>query len=80
MPYINWHSLPLAVKRHLIERLKDRTITQGDLEALKTWIDQDPEVPAGRWCKVFPSFTLAGEGRYPKTFLLKHQTCVGEKL
>jgi len=47
MPYINWHSLPLIVKQHLIQRLKDRTITQGDLEALKTWIDQNPEVPAG---------------------------------
>ena len=66
MPCISWHSLPLAVKQHLIQRLQDRTITQADLEALKTWIDQNPEVPAGCCCKVFPTFTLAGEGRYPK--------------
>ena len=29
---INWQSLPLRVKQHLIEQLKERKITQGNLE------------------------------------------------
>ncbi len=80
MPKINWQSLPLRVKQHLIERLKEREITQGDLEELKLWIAGNPEVPKGPWCKTFGSFTLAGEDEYPKTFLLKGQPCFGKQL
>ena len=80
MPKIDWLSLPLRIKQHLVERLKEREITQDDLEALKLWIGRNPEVPEGAWCKDFGSFTLAGEGRYPKTFLTRSQPCVGKKL
>ena len=80
MPRIHWHSLPLRVKQHLIERLHDREITQDSLEALKTWISSNPEVPEGSWWKDFGTFKLAGEGRYPKTFLTKDQAAFGKKL
>jgi hypothetical protein len=80
MPRISWQSLPAGVKQHLVERLRDREITQDDLEALKQWIATDPEVPEGPWCKSFGSFTLAGEGKLPKTFLRRHQPCLGRKL
>jgi len=80
VPRISWQSLPLRIKQHLVERLREREITQDDLEALKLWIAANPEVPEGPWCKDFNSFTLAGEGRYPKTFLKKTQPCAGKKL
>jgi hypothetical protein len=80
VPKINWQSLPLRIKQHLIERLRKRDITQDDLESLKLWIAGNPEVPEGPWCKEFGSFTLAGDGRYPKTFLMRNQPCAGKKL
>jgi hypothetical protein len=80
MPKIDWRSLPLRIKQHLIERLKEREISQDDLETLKLWIAGNPEVPEGRWCKDFGSFTLAGEGKYPKTFLNWNQPCAAQKL
>jgi len=80
VPKIDWQSLPLSIKQHLIERLREREITQGDLEALKVWIGGNPEVPDDPWCKDFGSFKLAGEGRYPRTFLTRDQPCYGKRL
>ena len=80
MPKISWQSLPLRLKQHLVERLHQREITQDDLQALRLWIGTDPEVPEGLWWKDFGTFKLAGEGRYPKTFLTQHQSAVGRKL
>jgi hypothetical protein len=34
----------------------------------------------GPWCKDFGTFTLAGEGKYPKMFLSKEQPCHGERI
>ncbi len=80
MPRINWHSLPLPIKQHLVERLKEREIAQEDLEALKMWIATNPEVPDGAWWKDFGTFKLVGEGKYPKTFLTKGQSAFGKSL
>lgn len=80
MPRIAWRSLPLGIKQHLIERLRDREISPDDLEALKLWIASDPEVPEGPWWKDFGAFKLAGEGKYPKTFLGKGQAAFGKQL
>ena len=81
MPKIGWRSLPLGIKRHLVERLRDREITPDDLEALKRWIARDPEVPDGPWWKDFGTFKLAaGEGKYPKTFLGRGQAAFGKQL
>lgn len=80
MPKISWHSLPLRLKQHLIERLHQREITQADLEALRIWIGSDPELPDGPWWKDFGTFKLTGEGRFPKTFLTKDQAAFGQKI
>ncbi|HZS56433.1 MAG TPA: hypothetical protein VFA65_18655 [Bryobacteraceae bacterium] len=81
MPKIeNWSTLPHAIQQHLIERMRDRKITVGDLNRLRSWIDSNPEVPEGEWYKDFGSFKLAGHGSLPKTFLLRGQVAKGEPL
>jgi hypothetical protein len=55
-------------------------LSKDDLAALLEWIRTDPEVPDGAWWKDFGSFKLAGEGRYPKTFLTRDQPAFGQKL
>ena len=80
MPYIDWKRLPKAVRTHLEDRLKDRSITEDDMIRLTHWVKTNPEVPDGDSCKDFGSFTLAGAGPIPKTFLLKGQPCKGEQI
>jgi hypothetical protein len=81
MPKIqNWNRLPTAIRKHLIERMRDRNISIEDLNRLRVWIESAPEVPAGKWYKDFGSFRLCGEGPYPKTFLLAEQPARGSKL
>jgi hypothetical protein len=81
MPRIEtWSRLPLALRDHLVERMRDRNISIDDLNRLRLWIDTKPEVPEGQWYKDFASFKLCGEGKYPKTFLLKGQPAAGERL
>ena len=75
-----WDQLPAAVRQHLIDRIRDRHISLADLNALRLWIESQPEVPAGEWYKDFGSFKLCGEGVYPKTFLLKRQPARGTRL
>lgn len=81
MPKIgSWDQLPLRVRQHLIERMRDRSITIADLNQLRIWIDSKPEVPAGEWCKNFGSFKLCGAGSLPNTFLFAGQAARGEEL
>ena len=80
MPYIDWPSLPKAVRKHLQDRVKDRSITEDDMIKLTSWIKSNPDVPLGEWCKDFGTFTLAGEGAIPKTFLMKGQPCRGKRI
>ena len=80
MPKIRWQALPLQLKQHLVERLREREITRDDLEALRRWISTDPEVPDGPWWKNFGTFKLTGEGQFPKTFLTRHQSAFGQEL
>jgi hypothetical protein len=81
MPQIErWSGLPVAIRDHLVERMHDRNISLNDLNLLRLWMEQRPEVPEGPWYKDFGSFKLCGEGRYPKTFLLPHQVARGQKL
>jgi len=58
VPKIRWQSLPLHLKQHLVERLREREISQDDLAALRLWISTDPEVPEGPWWKDFGTFKL----------------------
>src|SRR5260370_39918812 len=62
MPKIEtWDHLPVAVREHLIERMRDRSISIADLNQLRLWIESKPEVPEGDWYKDFGSFKICGE-------------------
>ena len=81
MPKIaTWQEMPVAVREHLIERMRDRMIGLDDLNRLRLWLELKPEVPESSWYKDFGSFKLCGEGRYPKTFLFPGQVALGTKL
>ena len=80
MPKIQWTNVPAALRQHLFDRLEDRQITVEDLYRLKVWRESEPEAPDGLWYKDFGSFKICGEGRLPKTFLLKGQAAKGQPL
>jgi hypothetical protein len=80
VPKIRWTNLPLALRDHLFDRLRDRKITAEDLYQLKLWVESEPEAPDGMWFKDFGSFKVCREGQYPKTFLLRGQAARGQKL
>lgn len=81
MPKIEvWAKFPEALRQHLIERMRDRSVTLTDLNQLRLWIESNPEVPEKDWYKDFGSFKLCGEGQYPRTFLLQGQPARGTKL
>lgn len=75
-----WADLPPAIRDHLAQRMKDRKISLDDLLRLREWMAAQPEVPQGSWYKDFGSFKLCGEGRFPKTFLLRGQSATGKSL
>jgi len=81
MPRIeSWDNLPANVRQHLMDRMRERTISIADLNQLRLWIATQPEVPDGDWYKDFGSFKICGRGSYPKTFLLRSQPAKGKAL
>ena len=80
MPKIQWANLPPALRQHLLDRLEQRKITAEDLYKLKLWRETDPEAPEGLWYKDFGTFKISGEGKFPKTFLLKGQAARGRAI
>jgi hypothetical protein len=80
MPKIQWTDLPPALRDHLFERLAERKITVEGLYQLKLWRESDPDAPEGARYKDFGSFKICGEGKFPKTFLLRGQAARGKKL
>ena len=80
MPKIQWTNLPAAIRQHLFDRLAERKITAEDLYQLKLWRESEPDAPEGKWYKDFGSFKIRGEGKFPKTFLLKGQSAQGKSL
>jgi hypothetical protein len=80
MPKIRWTDLPPALRNQLFDRLRERKIKAEDLYLLKLWRETEPQAPDGQWYKDFGSFKICGEGRYPKTFLLRGQAAKGKKL
>jgi hypothetical protein len=80
MPKIQWIDLPLPLRQHLFDRLEERRITVEDLYQLKIWRESEPDAPDGEWYKDFGSFKICGEGRFPKTFLLRGQAVRGKAL
>ena len=77
---LKWRELPPEVRRHLVERLGDRRITEKDLFKLKLWLESSPEIPAGEWYKEFGSFKLAGRGPLALTFLSPDQFGYGTEI
>ena len=80
MPKIQWTDLPPALREHLFERVRQRKIAAEDPYRLKLWRETGPDAPDGPWFKDFGSFKLCGEGRFPKTFLLRGQAAKGQRL
>jgi hypothetical protein len=80
MPKVVWTELPAPLREHLLERLRERQVSAGDLYLLKLWRESEPEAPEGSWYKDFGSFKLCGEGPYPRTFLLPGQPAKGQKI
>ena len=80
MPKIQWTELPPAIRKHLFDRVKDRKISAKDLQRLQQWVASQPVAPEGPWYKDFGSFKICGDGKYPKTFLLKGQLATGKEL
>jgi len=80
MPRIQWTNLPEELRTHLFDRLAEREISVEDLYKLKLWRESEPEAPEGLWYKDFGSFKICGQGRFPKTFLLRGQAAKGTAL
>lgn len=81
MPKIeNWDNLPAGVRQHLLDRMRNRSISIADLDQLRLWMGSRPEVPEGDWYNDFGSFTICGRGRLPKTFLQRGQAAKGDAL
>ena len=80
MPRLNWHNLSFSKRQKLADRVRRRVITAVDLRKLQEWIESDPVVPDGDWCKDFGSFKVVGRSSEPSTFLTKDQACWGERL
>jgi hypothetical protein len=81
MPKIeSWDKLPPRVRQHLMDRMRDRSITIADLNQLRLWIESEPDLPDTDWFKDFGSFKICGTGSYPKTFLLRGQAGKGAAL
>jgi hypothetical protein len=60
--------------------MRERHISIEDLYRLRAWQKTGPEAPEGFWYKDFGSFKICGEGKYPKTFLLRGQPAKGKEL
>jgi hypothetical protein len=81
MPHLKtWDKLPPGIRQHLIDRMRDRSISVEDLNKLRIWVESQPLVPEGEWYKDFGSFKICGEESYPKTFLLATQPARGERV
>lgn len=80
MPKIQWTDLPEALRSHLLDRARERKVSFDDLYRLKLWQESRPDAPEGPWYKDFGSFKLCGEGKYPKTFLLRGQAAKGAEI
>jgi hypothetical protein len=80
MPKIRRRNLPPALLNHLLDRIRSREISPGQLSEFAQWLDTEPEVPAARWFKPFSGMTVCGEGELVKTFLRPGQTASGEEV
>jgi len=80
MPKIRRQNLPPALYAHLLDRVQQRNISTQQLRVLLRWMDNQPEVPVGRWFKRLSDLTVCGEGELIKTFLVPGQLPSGEEV
>jgi len=80
MPKIRRENLPSALYDHLLDRVRQRSISAQQLRLMLRWMDTQPEVPNRRWFKRFPELIVCGEGELIKTFLLPSQAATGEEI
>jgi ribosomal protein S18 acetylase RimI-like enzyme len=80
MPKIRRAKLPERLLGHLLGRMRQRSVSYEQLILLARWLDTEPEVPASRWFKRFPGFTVCGEGGLIKTFLVAGQAPDGHNI
>jgi len=72
--------VPAALFRHMLDRVRDRRFAPGQIQLLAKWLDEEPEVPEGKWYRKFPGMTVCGEGDLVKTFLLPGQHPEGKRV
>jgi hypothetical protein len=72
--------MPVAIRDHLIQRMRDRQISVDDLNRLRVWLESMPEVPDETWYKDFGSFQALRQGPVSENFLLAGQVAVGKRL
>jgi hypothetical protein len=80
VPKVRRQNLPPALFQHLLERIQSRKIPATQLELLATWLDTEPEVPEGEWCRRFSGMTVCGERELIKTFPLPGQAPKGKRV
>jgi hypothetical protein len=80
MPKIRRRSLPPALLRHLLDRIRSREISASQLGLFADWLDTEPEVPNEKGFKRFPAITVCGKGELVKTFLTARQAPTGKEV
>ena len=80
MPKIRRRKLPQPLLLHLLTRMRQRSISPGQIIVLARWLDTEPDVSEGKWFRRFPGFIVCGEGEFIKTFLLPGQAPDGREI
>ncbi len=80
MAKISFRGLPLQLRKHIEDRVRDRNISVADLVKLQRWLALEPEAPEGNWFKDFGTFKLCGTAEMPKTVLLPDMKAHGEEI
>ena len=80
MPKIKRENIPPQVLRHLVKRLRERSLTKDAVLQLETWLNTNPEVPNEDWFRRFQEFTVCGQGELVKTFLTPGQVPHGTEI
>ena len=79
MPKVRRRNSPPSLLNRLLDRIQKRNIAADQLGLLAEWLDTQPDVPEGKWYKVFPGMTVCGEGELVKTFLTPGQVADGDE-
>jgi hypothetical protein len=80
IPKIRREKVPAALLDHLYLRIQERRISFDQLGLFATWLENEPDVPTGKWFKYFPDMIACGEGELVKTFLIPGQVPDGQEV